>query len=161
MRLTSSGSPRSRWASWASTWRRRARRKSSATSARGKPVSPGMGVAPRRVPETGTRFDIQQVPAHDVAHGGPAELVAAGRHAVGVDMPVQKQGGLEPCGEPAQRAESLMRRVVALPGTRRRRVGEQYIDAAPVPDPAPPGTPGQGTGAPGLLPLGVLVGAVA
>ena len=42
MRLTSSGSRRSRWASRASTWRRRTRRKSFSTSARGKPVSAGI-----------------------------------------------------------------------------------------------------------------------
>src|SRR5262245_36086435 len=161
MRLTSSGSPRSRWASWASTWRRRARRKSSATSARGKPVSAGMGVAVRGVLDAGAWLDFQQVPAHDVAHDVPAEPVAAGRRAVGVDMPVRQQDGLEPRGEPARRAEPLMRRVVAVPGARRWRVGEQHVDAVAVPEPAPPGTPGQGAGTPGLLPLGVLVGAFA
>src|SRR5215467_14613309 len=158
MRLTSSGSRSNRWASWASTWRRRARWNSSATSARGKPVSPGMGATPRGGLNAGTWLDLQQVPAHDVAHHGPADSVGAGWRAVEVDMPVQQQGGLEPRGEPVHRGEPLMRRVVAVPGARRRRVSEQHIDAAPVMEPAPPGAPGQGAGTPGLLPLGVLVG---
>jgi hypothetical protein len=45
------------------------------------------------------------------------------------------------------------------PGARAARGAA--IDAAPVLEPAPLGTPGQGAGTPGLLPLGVLVGAFA
>ena len=103
----------------------------------------------RGVVDAGARLDFQQVPAHDVAHDGLADPVPAGRQAVRVDVPVQHKGGLEARGEPAQRAEPLMRRVFALPGAGRRRVREQYIDAAAVPEPAPSGAPGQGAGPPG------------
>src|SRR5205807_789997 len=82
--------------------RRRARWKSSATSARGKPVSAGMGVAVPGVLDAGARLDLQQMPSHDVAHHGPAEPVVAGHHAVRVDVTVQQHGGLEPRGEPVQ-----------------------------------------------------------
>src|SRR5215470_7565674 len=159
MTLTSSGSRRSRWASRASTWWRRARRKSSSTSARGKPVSAGM--VTRGVPEAGARLDVKKMAPYDVAHHGPPEVMVPGRRPVRVDMAVQHQGGLKPRGEPVERAEPLMGRVLGVARALRWCVGEQHVDATPVAHPAPPGPARQGTGPARLLPLGVLVRAFA
>src|SRR5215472_6245568 len=147
------------WPSRASTWWRRARRKSSSTSARGKPVSAGM--ATRRALEAGARLYVKKMPPHDVAHHGPPQLMVLGRRPVRVDMAVQQQGRLKPGGEPVECAEPLMGRVLGVARTLRWGVGEQHVDATPVADPAPPGPAGQGTGPARLLPLGVLVGAFA
>ena len=74
---------------------------------------------------------------------------------------VQQRRGLERGDQAGQRLEPAVRRVVAVADAARRRMGEQHVDAAAVPLPAPPRPAAQRPGAPGLLPVGVLVRAVA
>ena len=89
------------------------------------------------------------------------EPVDPDRLVVGVDVPVQQQRRLEPPGEPVQGLESLVRRILAVTGAPRRRVREQHVHAAPVPQ-LPPARPArQRAGPPGLLARRVLVGAIA
>ena len=92
---------------------------------------------------------------------GVPEPVVPDRLVVGVDVPVQQQRRLEPPGEPVQGLESLVRRILAVTGAPRRRVREQHVHAAPVPQ-LPPARPArQRAGPPGLLARRVLVGAIA
>ena len=128
MRLTSSGSRRSRWASRASTWRRRTRRKSFSTSARGKPVSAGIALPAARESRPTARAgagvarparsrpDLEQVPAGHVADERAAQPDGPGAHAVRVHVPVQ-QHGRAAAPRPARAAP----RTRGAPGRRRRR----------------------------------------
>ena len=74
---------------------------------------------------------------------------------------VQQRRGLERGDQAGQRPEPAVRRVVTVADAAWRRVGEQHVDPAAVPLPAPPRPASQRPGAPGLLPVGVLVGPVA
>ena len=81
--------------------------------------------------------------------------------AVGMHVAVQQRRGLERGDQAAQPSEPAVRRVVAVPDAARRRVRQQHVDPAAVPLPAPPRPASQRPGAPGLLPVGVLVRPVA
>ena len=76
-------------------------------------------------------------------------------------MTVQQRRGLERGDQAGQRPEPAVRRVVTVPDAARRRVGQQHVDPAAVPLPVPPRPAAQRPGAPGLLPVGVLVRPVA
>jgi hypothetical protein len=81
--------------------------------------------------------------------------------AVGMYVTVQQRRGLERGDQAGQRLEPAVRLVVTVADAARRRVGEQHVDAAAVPLPVPPRPASQRPGAPGLLPVGVLVRSVA
>ena len=74
---------------------------------------------------------------------------------------VQQHRRADGGGQPVQRSEPAVRRIVAVPDTARRGMGDQHIDPPAVALPAPPGRRPQRECAAGLLPIGVLVGAVA
>src|SRR6266568_6898263 len=54
-----------------------------------------------------------------------------------------------------------MRRIAGVANSPRRGVGDQHVDSTAVTQPPPPGAAAQGTGAPCLLPIGVLIGPTA
>src|SRR5262249_61215550 len=83
------------------------------------------------------------------------------RLGVGVDVPVQQQRRPEPPGEPVHGLEPLVRRILAVTDPPRRRVREQHVHAAPIPELPPTHPARQRAGPPGLLARRVLVGAIA
>src|SRR5580692_3952284 len=137
-------------------WRRRARWKSSSTSARGKPVS-GIATTGEQLSQADARLDPEQVPSGDVAYRGAAQPTPPNGRAVGMHVTMQQRHRLERGDQAGQRPEPAVRRVVAVADTPWRRVGEHYVDPAAVPPPAPPRPASQRPGPPGLLPVGVLV----
>src|SRR5262245_21773627 len=159
IRLTSSGSRRSRWPSRASTWRRRARSKSFSTSERGNPVSATTASALRPgVPVGGpARGYVQQVTAGHVVHLGTAEGTAAGGALVRQDVPVQHDPRGQRGDQRGQRSEPVVRRVRAVPVPGRRGVGEQHVHRRAAAQLLPPRGGPKGPGPPGLLRIGVLV----
>src|SRR5450755_485209 len=140
IRLTSSGPRRSRVESRDSTWRRRARRKSFSTSARGNPVSARMAVTGDDLGRLAAGAELEQVPAGDVADGGTAEPHRRWHRTVRVHVAVQQHRCSQRGDQRVVAAEATVRRVVAVPGTAQRRVREQDVDATAVTQPAP-GTP--------------------
>ena len=99
IRLTSSGPRRSRWASLASTCRRRMRRKSFSTSARGKPVSRAIAVTGEKFAEGAAGLDLEQVPPGHVAdHGAPQRAAV---HAAPPFLAAAPYGCTWPCSRAA------------------------------------------------------------
>ena len=182
MRLTSSGSRRSRRASRASTSRRRARRKSFSTSARGKPVSARIAVsaAPRgqalgqRWPARAARYRADAARPHCAPRCGRAARPArcprrwdltCGRARAPARPGAHGHAAAPRAASAATRlryaAEPAVRQVGAIADAERRGMSQQYVNTAAVAQPAPPRRGAQGPGSPGLLPVGVLVGAAA
>ena len=87
----------------------------------------------------------------------PAQPAQPDVRAVGVHVAVQQRRGLERGDQAAQPFEPAVRQVVAVTDATWRRVRQQHVDPAAVPLPAPPRPASQHPGAPGLLPVGVLV----
>jgi len=119
--------------------------------ARDAPGSP-TAEAVRRLRTNLQYLDVDDPPRDHVADRGAADLPVAHRRAVGVDVPVQQPGGLEPGQHAVQGLDAEVGRVVAVAEAGGRRVREQHVDRA-----AEAGRPDQLPGPAGVLPLGVLV----
>jgi hypothetical protein len=74
-----------------------------------------------------------------------------------VHVTVQQDRRLEVSDEAVIAAEPAVRRILSVADAQRRRVGEQDINWPAIAQAAPPDAVAQQAGAPGLLPVGVLV----
>src|SRR5579875_3089574 len=74
------------------------------------------------------RYDVEQLPRHDVADDGRAEQAVRELFAVWMDVAVQQQRRLQPGHQPVQPAEPDVWRVVPVTDAERRRVRDEDVD---------------------------------